>query len=290
MGGGHYSFESRTTRAETLGYTTKSAHQIFEQRSINNAMDPCGVDVRECRDSDDHPETIPVIIALDVTGSMGSIPHHLVKEGLPTLMSSVIQRGAVDAQILFLAVGDHECDRSPLQAGQFESSDELLDHWLTNVFLEGGGGANGGESYLLPWYFAAYHTATDAWEKRRKKGFLFTIGDEPNLKNVSAAQLRQIMGTGQYQDFSDVELLEKAREKYHVIHLHIAQTSSGRRQYVMDDWKQLMHDDCVIVDDYKDLPKIIADKVIELDEAIAPTPAAPAPQTKPETTEEEIIL
>lgn len=41
------------------------------------------VGVRECRDSEEHPETTPIIIALDVTGSMGRIPHDLVKNQLP---------------------------------------------------------------------------------------------------------------------------------------------------------------------------------------------------------------
>ena len=69
-------------------------------------------------------------------------------------MDKIIQSGIKDPQVLFLAIGDHECDTSPLQVGQFESSDELLEHWLTHVWLEGGGGGNRGESYALAWHFA----------------------------------------------------------------------------------------------------------------------------------------
>ena len=58
-----------------------------------------------------------------------------------------------------------KCDSAPLQVGQFESSDELLDKWLTNIYFEAGGGGNGGESYALAWYFAALKTATDSMEK-----------------------------------------------------------------------------------------------------------------------------
>ena len=126
--------------------------------------------LRESRDSTSNPNSLPVIIALDVTGSMRTIPHSLVKEGLPNMVGNMIQRGVTDPAILFLGIGDHTCDDAPLQVGQFESGDEELDLWLTRTWLEGHGGGNNGESYLLAWYFAAKHTITDAWEKRGQKG------------------------------------------------------------------------------------------------------------------------
>ena len=43
---------------------------MFTARKLDPALDPKNV-MRECCDSGEHPETIPVILALDVTGSMG---------------------------------------------------------------------------------------------------------------------------------------------------------------------------------------------------------------------------
>lgn len=278
MGWGAYSVEDRALRSEKAGYTTKSAREIFSQRSINNAMNPHGINVRESRDSAEHPESVSIVLALDVTGSMGSIPHHLVKEGLPTIMGRIIQSGTKDPQLLFLAVGDHECDRSPLQVGQFESSDELLDKWLTDVYLEGGGGGNMGESYLLAWYFAAFHTAIDCFEKRKQKGFLFTIGDELTLPEIPASALQKIMGTGQHQAWSAVELLDKARQKYHVFHLHIRETSSGSRKEVMDGWKQLMGDQFIILEHHEDVSKVIPELIAAKTEKPA-SASAPLPET-----------
>ena len=260
MGMGDYSLDDRTTRATTLGYTTKPASEIFSP-SASNAMNPHGIMLRESRDSDEHPNTVSIILALDVTGSMGSIPHFLVKEGLPKIMGNIIQRNIKDPQLLFLAIGDHECDNSPLQVGQFESSDELLDKWLTEVYLEGGGGGNGGESYLLAWYFAGFHTVLDSVEKRQQKGFLFTIGDEPTLRELPINALKKIMGNGQYQNYSASVLLDKAREKYHVYHLHIKETSSGSQQTVMDGWKELMGDKLILVEKHAEIAKIIPDIV-----------------------------
>lgn len=260
MGMGDYSLDDRATRSAIMGYASKPASQIFSQ-SASNAMNPHGIMLRESRDSNEHPNTVSIILALDVTGSMGSIPHFLVKEGLPKIMGNIIQRNIKDPQLLFLAIGDHECDSSPLQVGQFESSDELLDKWLTEVYLEGGGGGNGGESYLLAWYFAGFHTVLDSVEKRQQKGFLFTIGDEPTLRELPIDALKKIMGNGQYQNYSASVLLDKAREKYHVYHLHIKETSSGSQQTVMDGWKELMADNLILVEKHADIAKIIPEIV-----------------------------
>ncbi len=263
MGSGSYSSETRAIRSNSLGYDRKSRDEIFTQKSINNAMNPFGINIREARDSDEHPNSLAIILGLDVTGSMGSIPHFLVKEGLPAVVSKIIQGGEADPQILFLGIGDHECDRSPLQVGQFESSDELLDKWLTDVYLEGGGGGNAGESYLLAWYFAAYHTATDCLAKRNKKGFLFTIGDEPTLKVLPAGVLKKLIGDGQYEDFTAASLYTKASEKYNIYHIHVKETNSGSRREVMDSWKQLLCDNLIIVEKASDISKAITDTVLK---------------------------
>lgn len=270
MGYGSYSVDSRTSRATTLGYYTKSSNEIFKQKSINNAMNPHGISTRESRDSDEHPNTLAIILALDVTGSMGSIPNHMIKDGLPTIMGTIIERGTPDPQLLFLAIGDHECDESPLQVGQFESSDELLDKWLTDVYLESGGGGNAGESYLLAWYFASHHTGIDCFDKRNEKGFLFTVGDEPTLKAIPKKTISEIMGDGQFETFSAAQLLDMARERFHVYHLHIKQTSSGSRQHVIDGWKQLMGDNLLVIENYQDVSRIIAETVLK-HSVIAPT-------------------
>lgn len=258
MGNSSYSFTDRATRATTSGYHTKSTDEIFEQnkkRRIHETMDPKGIKLREARDSSAHPHTVPIILSLDVTGSMGKIPHYLVKEGLPHMMQGIIDNGTPDPALLFLAVGDSTVDSYPLQVGQFESGDQELDQWLTRTYLEGGGGGNQGESYLLAWYFAAYHTVTDAWEKRREKGFLFTIGDEPCLDGVSAHELQKIMGEGYQTGVMADVLLADAQKTYDVYHLHILQGQQGVNS--LSGWQQRLGEKCIPINDYKDVAKII---------------------------------
>lgn len=249
----------RANNAATSFFASASPGEIFKQKQINNAMSPHGVKVRESRDSKEHPRTLAILLALDVTGSMGSIPYFLVKKGLPNIMGHVIESGVKDPQVLFVGIGDHECDDAPLQVGQFESSDDLLDKWLTDIYLEGGGGGNAGESYLLAWYFGAYRTSIDCFEKRKQKGLLITIGDEPVLEIIPKSTIKDIMGEGQYSDFNAKELLDKARKTYNVYHIHIASTASGSRKFVQDDWKQLMSDNCIIAQQHEDVEKIIVD-------------------------------
>ncbi len=257
MGGTRYDIDARYDRASKAGYRTKSAGEIFTQnakRMAHESMNPYGVSFRESRDSEVHPHSVPIILGLDVTGSMGHIPHELIREGLPKLMGGIIQGGVPDPALLFLGIGDHECDGYPLQVGQFESGDEELDMWLTRTYIESGGGGNAGESYLLAWYFAAFHTRTDAFEKRKQKGLLFTVGDEPCLKTLPASAIREIMGTGQ-QTYTHHELLEEARKKYEVYHISVLHSDQAIR--ADKGWKELLGQNCISIEDYREIPNVI---------------------------------
>jgi hypothetical protein len=260
MGGNSYDYAERSVRAVSSGYHTKASKDIFTQaskREIHESMKPSGALLRESRDSDVHPRSVPVIMGLDVTGSMGQLPLYLVRDGLPTMVSQIIQKGVADPAILFLGIGDHEYDRAPLQVGQFESGDAELDLWLTRTWLEEGGGRNAGESYLLAWYFAAMHTVTDAWEKRKEKGFIFTIGDEPCLKNLPGSVINALMGISQAKSYRAEELLELASERYHIFHLNMSQGHHGNRS--VPGWKAMIGQNLIEVHDYNDVARIVSD-------------------------------
>lgn len=267
MGGGGYSVSSsmtrRHTKSETTGNTvfTASQKELFPSTKVHQSLDPKGVEFRECRDNDDHPEAIPLQIYLDVTGSMMDIPMNFMRDGLPTMMGTILQAGVPDVALMFGAIGDHECDRAPLQIGQFEASDELVDQHLKNTFLEGGGGGNSGESYALAWNFAGNHVRTDAWEKREEKGFLFTIGDEPFLPNYPKAALKNIHGSAAkaQDDMTANALLELAQERNHVFHIHV---NHGRS--VNSGWTQLLGDNLLQISDFRDIPKLIATTILGL--------------------------
>jgi len=287
MGFGSYSVSDRALRSASMGYATKSKAEIFKSRKLCESMIPTGVQLRESRDSEEHPNSVPIILGLDVTGSMLTVPHFLVKEGLPKIMEKIMEAGVPDPQILFLAIGDHFNDSAPLQIGQFESNDELLDKWLTDTYLEGRGGNNNGESYLLAWYFAANHTMHDALEKRGEKGLLITIGDEPTHQNISHESLVSIMGEAEGDCTAD-ELLEKAKEKYNVYHLHMTCTRVGSFKETQDGWKAMLGDNVKFVANQEDVAMTIAELVIKHTDGVSKAPILT--ETKTNTPTEVIGL
>lgn len=171
-----------TTSTRSSSYSDWKVHEDLDPKKVNGPTSPlAGQNIRESRDSDEHPISTPIAVWFDETGSMGNTPR-VLQTKLTELFGLLLRKGYVEhPQILMGAYGDGETDRVPLQASQFES-DNRIDDALDNIFLEGNGGGNGGESQWLAWYFMATHTATDSWEKRQKKGYAFFIGDEVSLK------------------------------------------------------------------------------------------------------------
>jgi len=225
-----------------------STKKIFKNTKVDPQMNPKGFDVRESRDSAAHPSSNAIIVAFDVTGSMGHIPDRFAREKLGGLMRMLVEREYIeDPQVLFAAVGDATCDRGPLQVGQFESGLEM-DMWLTRMWLEGGGGGQKSESYGLAHYFAAKHTSVDCWEKREKKGYLFTMGDEMSW-DVTADHIAKVFGYDPERDFTMAELVELAQERYEVFHIQVAEAHHGKDPEVIGFWRDLLGERALILDD-----------------------------------------
>ena len=83
MGTGKYSL---TAHEALLRDRSKiPVQRVFKQNNCHALMNPKDVRVRESRDSADHPQSLGVVFALDVTGSMGQIPRLLATRQLPSL-------------------------------------------------------------------------------------------------------------------------------------------------------------------------------------------------------------
>lgn len=275
MGHSHYSDDayddfkraSRSKSTDDTFYNNKTG-------TIDPLMNPLGLKFRESRDSIEHPNSFGIIVFLDVTGSMGSIPVNLTKNKLNELMGTLVKHGMTDAQVLFGAIGDHHSDSAPLQVGQFETGTDELIRCLTATYLEGKGGGQNVESYLLAWLVAGRHTSLDCFEKRGQKGILFTIGDEKTWPYIDAASLKKILGYAEAENLKAEDLLAEAQRLYHVFHIHSNETGYRNNPDVLGDWKRLVGERLIICEDNNEIPEIIASTVavmrgIDLDTVVS---------------------
>lgn len=243
MGYGDYSYTAHTEIASSR--TGKAASEVFAQRSVHPLMNPFGIGMRESRDSAEHPNTLPIIFALDVTGSMGSIPDRLARQELPHFMKTLLEAGVADPQVLFVALGDVAHDHGPLQVGQFESTAEDIDRWLTWTWLEGGGGGNNCESYDLAMYFAARHTDTDSIAKRGKRGYFFMTGDEKPYPLTDRATVKKVLGDEIDADLTLAQVCEELARHYHPFFLV---PDPGRANSIQRAWRDAMGDHLIVME------------------------------------------
>jgi hypothetical protein len=245
----------------------KSRAAIFGRGNIDPAFDPRSITVRESRDSGSNPSSNAIIVAFDETGSMGEIPDAFVRGGLGTMVEEILSRKPVsDPHVMIMGVGDAWTDCAPLQVTQFEADIRIAEQ-LSNIYLEGKGGGNGYESYNLPWYFAATRTRIDCFEKRNRKGYLFTIGDEPPPPNLLADHVRSLFGDHLERDMNSREVLTMASRMYEVFHIVIEQGSFFRSspKAVRSGWDALLGPRVLYLKDFHRLAEVIV-SAIELTE------------------------
>jgi hypothetical protein len=261
MGYSRFSSSDYSSYSDTHKLKSARREEVFTSRGIPAALDPSKIVIRESRDSDINPKSTPIIIGLDVTGSMGFVAEAIAKEQLPALMGSIYEELPVtDPHVMFMGIGDVYSDSAPLQASQFEAGAIPLIEQLRSMWLEGGGGGNNTESYNLPWYFAAHKTSTDSFEKRGKKGYLFTIGDEMPPEDLDESGLRKTFGRGQHVSAGSThELLAEAQKKFSVFHI-IAEEGNycrSRLNPVRAQWSELLGANAIFMRNHRHLSAIV---------------------------------
>lgn len=261
MGSERFDTRSYASYSDTNSLKSASRKEIFTSTQINQALDPKKIIMRESCDSAANPQSTPIILGLDVTGSMGFIVEQIAKEGLPVLMQRIYEEQPVsDPHLMFMGIGDVHCDRAPLQVSQFEAGAVVLIEQLRTMWLEGGGGGNDSESYDLPWYFAANKTSIDSFNKRGQKGFIFTIGDEMPPSKLNHHDIERVFGDGQHLDAGTTEeLIKAASERYQIFHI-IAEEGNyaqGRKAIVNSAWVKLLGPNVIRMKNHKNLAEII---------------------------------
>jgi hypothetical protein len=269
MGGGRWSDDTWATYSSTK-VAGKTTDAIYSRRTIKKEFNPVDVTIRESRDSEDNPESNAIIVALDVTGSMTRVLDSMARKGLPTLAKEIYDRKPVnDPHLMCMGIGDVEMgDKYPLQVTQFEADIRIAEQ-LSDLYLERGGGGNGYESYNLAWYFAGMYTSIDCFEKRGKKGYLFTVGDEYPPEGLRAEFLQKCFKNAPNTDLSMEAMLSVAQRMYNVYHVIVEDSGTvGRSDVTFHKWVSVLGENVIRLSDHTMLAEVIV-STIQMNEGLS---------------------
>lgn len=225
--------------------------QVFKSYSLHEDLN-IKDKIRECCDTEEHPNTVPVILGLDVTGSMGNSAMECSKK-LNVIMNTLLKE-VTDVEFSIMAIGDTAYDRAPIQMSQFES-DVRIAQAIDKIYFEGGGGPNEYESYSLAWYCGLNHAKLDCWN-RGKRGIIITLGDEPLNPILFKDEIQRFCGGKVQSDFDTEELYREAVDKYDIYHI-IIKDGRGYRYGGFDSWRKLLPEDHVIEANVSELDQVI---------------------------------
>jgi hypothetical protein len=188
----------------------------------------------------------PIVFGLDVTGSMGEWVK-IIYDKLPMFYGQVIQQKYLeDPSISFCAVGDSDWSIAPLQVSTFSQGLEIDDQ-IKKLFLEGGGGGNGKESYELLAYF--YLNKVNL--QNCQFPFLFITGDEIFFEKITSKALKKVLNIDQNDENNEnnnnneinidleldsVEIFKKLCAKYNVFHIRKSYSDPKTEKIMAKKW------------------------------------------------------
>lgn len=233
MGAGTFTTSSYRDYSTSLGRdydtsTGKVSGQEYKSVHIDRSLDPRHFKTRECVNTEEHPNTIPVILALDVTGSMGEACDE-VAASLGVIMESLYKKFK-DIEFCIMGIGDLAYDDAPIQMSQFESDIRIAEA-LDKVYMEKGGGGNGFESYTAAWYMGLKKTRLDCFDKQGRKGIIITMGDEPLNPYLPKSILNNTTNSTEEKDLETKELFNLASEKFDIFHIAVDSPKDYYRYY-----------------------------------------------------------
>jgi hypothetical protein len=198
-----YSYSSRgaSARGAAAAEARASGPRTYEKKSQPNEkiIDPSKHIKSESAN--------PLIIAVDVTGSMANWPFEIF-DRLPLLYNTLSQYRP-DLEICFAAIGDAIVDRWPLQVTNFASGFDL-EQLLGALYGEGGGG-DAPESYGL---FAHWVNTHITIPKTEEPPFLIVFGDITMHEKVSKGEIQNYLGNRKAGDVSSITEWQKVARNW----------------------------------------------------------------------------
>jgi hypothetical protein len=240
---GNYDWSGSAAKKSAKDYASVDK-RIYTGRSSIGLKPPVGMDIST-------ESKLPVILELDVTGSMEKWPEFIL-ERVPTMyheLNAVLQgydpkqleNNIVDVpqelDISIIAVGDANCDRYPLQVINFQKHNKLIKS-INEIYPEGGGGGQLTESYELGAYYILNHCKI---EKSLIKPICFIAGDEAFYDRVDSAHVKRLIGDDLKQDLNSFDVIKHINEKFdvYVLRPEVYYTKS-QYETIHQKWKQVV--------------------------------------------------
>lgn len=189
----------------------------------------------------------PVVIAFDVTGSMGTWPATMFGK-MGYFFNELREYLGEDSEVSFCAIGDGpKHDQYPLQVKPFARDKTALDH-LNAMIREGGGGGGGEESYdLAALYYSKKCECPDAI---RKPIFIF-VGDEGVYETVDRVVAENVCHITLKSVVQSSSVFETLKEKFNVYIIRkpyggTEENPSADEVHIRDQWRKLLGADHVL--------------------------------------------
>src|SRR3989344_223011 len=189
----------------------------------------------------------PLVIACDVTGSMGEWPATIFSK-LPYLDLEGKEYLGKGMEISFAAVGDAYSDKYPLQVRPFVSG-KGLEKQLKELVIEGGGGGQQQESYDLA---TTYYARNVNMPKAISPIFIF-IGDEGLYEFVDKDQAKEWARTSIEGRLSSKKAMEELKSKYSVYLVRkpygdtVGDSRSSEDKLIQKQWESYLGADHIAI-------------------------------------------
>lgn len=175
----------------------------------------------------------PLIIAVDVTGSMADWPFEIF-DRLPLLYNTLSQYRE-DLEICFAAIGDAIVDDWPLQVTTFASGFDL-EQLLGSLYGEGGGG-DAPESYGL---FAHWVNTHVKIPQLQEPPFMIVFGDVNMHPKVSKDAIYQQLGDKVTRNVDAIQAWKKVSKNWNTWFLRRPTGKTG--DMVDQQWAEAIGD------------------------------------------------
>ena len=232
-----YRFSGSPTARKSRRKAARASEQRGGRKYLNRSQpDLERVSPRDKRLHTDSPD--PLVVAVDVTGSMASWPYEIF-DRLPLLYQTLSQYRP-ELEIVFVAIGDATSDSYPLQVCDFARGIELEDE-LNALYGEGGGGGGARESYEL---FADFLLHNARAPEARERPFLILYGDEGFYERVSAAQVRYHIGGQRKGDRDSLKVWRALGEAWNIYHFR--KPYPGGDETICAQWAEALGEERVL--------------------------------------------